>query len=291
MTVSYDEEMLHLYRDFVIERHLIWMARQANEPQPWTTDPVLSRRKFTNMFRVLDPGSQFVVTDLICADPVDYLARCVLYRYTNLPRTWYAVRRNLGRHPLAEDMNDDLIGLLHDYRDQGNTVFSGAYIIMPNPGVTGSDKIADAVNLTRNFIIEKGVEFFEQETQQGRFRTLLSFPGIGRFMAMQILTDWGYGQFVDRENEFVIAGPGAVKGARHLTNERPEDLIYVLTREWSQDEIVRLNDHSLSLMSVQNTLCEFSKYVRELETPRKTSPYSPAHPGLQPVPVLPVWMR
>jgi hypothetical protein len=55
-----NEEMMSLYRVMVVERHKIYLARQNNEPQPWTTDPVLRNRKFTNMFRVLDPGSQFV---------------------------------------------------------------------------------------------------------------------------------------------------------------------------------------------------------------------------------------
>ena len=290
--MSYNETMLGLYRDFVIERHLIWEARQRNEPQPWTADPVLANRKFTNVFRVLDPGSQFVVTDLITPDPVDYLARCILYRYTNLPKTWYFMRSNLGRHPLAEDMNDTLIKLLQDYRDVGNTVFSGAYIIMPNPGVTGSDKIADAVNLTRNFLSEgKTEEFFRQETQKGRYDTLRSFPGIGKFMAMQILTDWGYGQPENRENDFIVAGPGAIKGAGYISDDKPEELIYILTRGWSQSKVVRLNGHPLSLMDTQNTLCEFSKYVRELEIPRKTSLYKPTHPGPQTAPTLPVWIQ
>jgi len=44
-------------------------------------------------------------------------------------------------------------------------------------------------------------------------------------------------------------------------------------------------------MNTQNTLCEFSKYVRETVSPRKVTPYKPAHPGRQPEPVLPTWMQ
>lgn len=288
----YNETMLGLYRDFVIERHLIWKARQRNEPQPWTADPVLMNRKFTNVFRVLDPGSQFVLTDLAATEQVDFLTRCILYRFTNRPKTWYAIRRTFGGYPNAVDMNDDLIEMLQDYRDDGNQVFSGAYIIMPNPGITGSDKIADAVNLTREFVVSgRLAEFFTVDTQAQRFKVLRSHPGIGRFMAMQILTDWGYGQPVCMENDFVVAGPGAVKGASFISDDKPEQLIYTLTREWSQSKVVRMGSHPLSLMDVQNTLCEFSKYVRELERPRKTTLYKPDHPGPQPAPVLPIWMQ
>ena len=40
-------------------------------------------------------------------------------------------------------------------------------------------------------------------------------------------------------------------------------------------------------MDVQNTLCEFSKYVRFQSKPIPTKQYVPAHPGPQPPPVLP----
>ena len=59
-----DVDMWLVYRAFVIERHKIWERRQAGEPGPWTRDPILASRKFTNVFRVLDPGTQFVLTDL-----------------------------------------------------------------------------------------------------------------------------------------------------------------------------------------------------------------------------------
>ena len=56
----YDDKMVELYQHMVRERHQIWLARQHGASYPWTEDPVLANRKFTNMFRVLDPGSQFV---------------------------------------------------------------------------------------------------------------------------------------------------------------------------------------------------------------------------------------
>jgi hypothetical protein len=42
-----------------------------------------------------------------------------------------------------------------------------------------------------------------------------------------------------------------------------------------------------SWMDVQNTLCEFSKWVRFSEKPLPGKPYRPAHPGPQPAPLLP----
>lgn len=293
--MTYNEEMLALYENMVEERHRIWLLRQGQEPPPWTKDPVLANLKMTNMFRVLDPGSQFVLTDLLTDDPVDFLTRCVFYRITNLPKTWHAMRNTFGRYPIATDFTEYghvLAEFLASYRAAGNKIFSGAYIIVPNPGVAG-DKMVDAIALTKHFVEEKAEKFLEAGTQEERYHILRSTKGLGRFLSMQILTDWGYGQQEGREDEFIVAGPGASRGAAHLNPDVSaeatiKDLAF---RIWWDNPLVQINGYTLGLMNTQNTLCEFSKYVRETISPRKITPYKPAHPGWQEKPVLPVWMQ
>lgn len=284
-----DEKMLDLYQKMVVERHWIWRARQENQPQPWTKDPVLARLKMTNMFRVLDPGSQFVF-ELQTDDPVDVIARLVLYRITNLPSTWHAMRDVLGRYPLASDMGPEVTRILKRHRGLGNRVFSGAYIIMPEPGLVGADKLPGAVNLAQRFVEKKAEAFLRADTQDEKFDVLRSTPGLGKFLSMQILTDWNYLQTEEPDLSFVVAGPGAIRGAALLnSNKKPEDVIYDLAFDWMDHPFVRLRGRSLTPMDVQNTLCEFSKYVRETVTPRKRNDYKPSHPGAQPTPVLPHW--
>lgn len=286
-------ENFNLYMDFVRERHAIWEARQTWRSQPWTEDPVLASRKFTNVFRVLDPGSQFVF-ELSAPNPEDTIARLFLYRMTNLPATWDFVYDAIGRYPTVEDIleTNTLVTALKVYRDAGNRVFSGAYIIIPEPGTT-NDKIEGAVRATKWFVENAMEGFFAAETQEQRFQALRSAPGMGKFLSMQVLTDWGYLQDVNREGEFIVAGPGARRGAAHLSDLPAEQVIDILTRMWEADDTVLLNGFTPSLMDVQNTLCEFSKYYRFAvggKTYRKT-PYRPAHPGKQPIPVLPRWMH
>lgn len=286
-----DPRMLDLYRNMVEERHLIWQRRQVNEPQPWTTDRVLMNRKFTNMFRVLDPGSQFVF-ELRDPDPMTTIARLVFYRVTNLPKTWRALRTAFGDYPTAEDFiyqTAVLYQMLADYRADGNRIFSGAYIIVPEPGST-NDKIGGALRLTRTFVTENAEAFLRAGTQDERFAVLRSTPGLGKFLSMQILTDWGYLQSMEPDLTFIVAGPGAIRGAALLNSSlKPEDVIYNLAIDWMDDRHVRLAHRSLTVMDVQNTLCEFGKYSREMANPRKKSAYKPSHPGPQPIPVLPVW--
>lgn len=293
--MTYNTEMLETYEQMVNERHQIWQRRQAQDPPPWTEDPILRNLKMTNMFRVLDPGSQFVLTDLLTDHPMDFLARCVFYRITNLPKTWYAMRDQFGRYPVAKDFVEYghvLAEMLTRYRNAGNNIFSGAYIIIPNPGQAG-DKMVDALGLVKFFVENKAEDFLFAETQEQRYHILKSTKGLGRFLAMQILTDWGYAQEKNRENEFIVAGPGAARGAAHLNPDvSAETTIKDLAfRIWWDDPIVQINGHGLGLMNTQNTLCEFSKYVREMKSPRKVTPYKPAHPGWQERPVLPTWMQ
>lgn len=286
--MTYDKPALALYKQMVEERHLIWERRQLGDPGPWTKDPVLANRKFTNMFRVLDPGSQFVF-GLNAPDPIDVIARLLFYRITNLPKTWYAMRRELGRYPLAVDFTDDLTVTLKTYRDAGNTVFSGAYIIIPEPG-TRNDKVEGVVRVVQHFLREGAKPFLDAETQEARFAALTSTPGIGNFLAMQVIKDWGYLQPEEPDLSFIVAGPGTTRGAELLNPDKTAvQVIYDLTLQWEDNPIVQLQDMPLTVPDVSNTLCEFSKYAKEVVNPRKTTPYKPAHPGGQSIPVLPLW--
>ena len=41
---------------FAAERHRIYLRRITGQPHPWTSDPVLSSYRFTNVFRAADRG-------------------------------------------------------------------------------------------------------------------------------------------------------------------------------------------------------------------------------------------
>lgn len=279
--------------EFVHERHRVWQKRQAGKPQPWTDDPVLATRKFTNVFRVLDPGSQFVVTSLLSddPDPADFLMRCFLYRHTNLPEAWRAVQADLGEFPTRENL-ESVREIFHDIKQAGGRVFSGAYMIYPQSSVPGTDKIDSIIDLTKSLFVQSqiDVQFLRAETQADRFAVLRRNKGVADFMSMQILTDFGYSTEF-REDEFVVPGPGARKGAAFLWMEAEEAI------EWGFSTLQAMGPpliwgsgnrgHFLSRMDVQNCLCEFSKYVRYQSKPSPQKLYSPAHPGVQLTPVLP----
>jgi hypothetical protein len=290
MTMDLEQAMTYL--DFVVERHKVFERRQAGEQPPWTEDQILLTHKFTNCFRVLDYGSQFWVTDLMVQDdptPKDVMARAILYRHTNRPAAWIALRNMLGRYPLFEDMQPWLADTLCDLRDNhGLQIFSGAYMILAERQTKGVDKARGVVTESRR-IAEEAWPAFEKATSiEERYDALHEPKGMGDFMAMQTLTDYGYSGLVpDEENQFVVAGPGAHRGAKAIGLKFPEALSWAHEQFCTLDDAPLLEGRPLSLMDIQNTFCEFSKYARFASRPPKQSLFEPAHPGVQPAPVLP----
>jgi hypothetical protein len=277
---------------FVAERHRIWEQRQAGAPQPWTEDPILASRKFTNVFRVLDPGTQFLLTDLFQPglSPADTLMRAFLYRHTGRVEAWQALQLTTG-YPTVENL-EEVRHAWHSYR---GPFFTNAYLVFPQSSTPGTNKIDSIIDLTKRLFTPYApenimVDWLSSKTQAERFKVLRRNKGVGDFMSMQILTDWGYQCGEDREDEFLVPGPGSIKGAKALDpTAKTMDVVKRVVKE------VRVLPHGPrmgyrypSLMDIgSNLLCEWSKYVRFRGQPLPTKTYTPAHPGPQAPPVLP----
>lgn len=295
-----DEDMFQLYHDFVVGRHRIWEKRQFGAEPPWTDNPVLRSHKYTNVFRILDPGTQFVMTDLINPElsPEDQLYRLFLYRHTGRIEAWQFFQLMTGDYPVV-GQGELVREMFKQYRTVANSVFTNAYLVFPQSQTPGTDKLDSIVDLAdRIFFGSTGARFADEVYPERQFRLLQSQPGVGNFMAMQILTDWGYTPHCgeDRENSFIVPGPGAEKGAQLIrpragAHANATDLIYKLQEEWQLDlDCPSLDGRYPSLMDVQNTLCEFSKYARHLNKDARAD-YKVQHPGPQPTPVLPEHWR
>lgn len=293
--MSFNVERFVQYLRFVENRHKVWEQRQAGMPGPWTEDPILASRKFTNVFRVLDPGSQYVFR-LRSANPATTLMRLFLYRHTGRVEAWeWLTEQGDGYLPDIEDL-DTVLEYWQAYKAAGNPIFTGAYLVYPQSSSPGSDKLESIIRLTQRLFGPERLaeEFLQARSQAERFAALRRHKGVADFMSMQILTDWGY-LYPQDENEFIVPGPGARKGVQAITKTPGQAAFLWFAREelLAGDECPTLNldDKGTlrypSIMDVQNTMCEFSKYVRYLESGKVGQPYLPAHPGAQPAPILP----
>lgn len=312
------------YLDFITARHSIWAARQEGLPGPWTEDPVLASRKFTNVFRVLDPGTQFVLTDILDDSPDLHtaLARVYIYRWTNHLPAWKRVHEELGHRVGLEDIDGGersrLADLLVSFEDRKIQVFSPAYMTNPMPNGQKGNKSRGAVQLAFKAVHPNSPDniwdsFRAAQGTRERVDSLVQTQRVGTFMALQIITDLAYHYGWD-QNDYVASGPGSRLGAAYLVlgedigmrkgmqpdvgPMREQERLFQEAVEWCRATVestpgtprLQLEDGSLmppSLMDLQNTLCEFSKYVRYQQKGKHPEPYRPTHPGQQPTPVFP----
>lgn len=104
-------------------------------------------------------------------------------------------------------------------------------------------------------------------------------PGFGEFLAYQVFVDMSYiPEFSFSENEFTIAGPGCKMGLRYLFEDSdgmtPEEQLFwlrdhqnALLKKYDVDLQELMTDlppieRSLSVMSLENIMCEGSKTFR-----------------------------
>lgn len=290
--------MLDRYRDFVKERHAMWGRRYSGDPQPWTDDPILAGKKFCNIFRALDYGSQFVIKNLLEGDPADVLMRAFLYRITNRPEPWEAFYARHGRYPTIQDLATDAV--LATFTTYDGPLFSPAYQLHVGTQNKGMDKREWAVKLSKDVFVTQAY-FPVDEALLARPADLWAFlrrvPRIGPFLAMQVVTDWNYSAYGGHENEFICAGPGSKRGAELLApGQTTESVIYELKDMWDRRadtpeiDLPGGGTHRLTLMDVQNSLCEFDKYIRHQG--KSPKPYTPKNDLTHVDPTFPVgWYR
>lgn len=290
---EFNSERMQQYLAFVEARHNVWIERQVGAPAPWTSDPILASKKFTNVFRVLDPGSQFVF-ELKHDDQATTLLRLFLYRHTGRVDAWQYLEPILAEYPRLGNL-EEVLETWKFWRSYGNPVFTGAYLVYPQSSSPGTDKLESIIRLTQRLFGPERLaeEFLQAPDMKSRFAALRRHKGVADFMSMQILTDWGY-LYPQDENEFIVPGPGCRKGIMTIT-DTPDQVGFL---KFARAEVLMGDDVPMlslpggesrvpSIMDVQNTLCEFSKYVRYLSKGTTAKPYIPAHPGQQPEPVLP----
>jgi hypothetical protein len=243
---------------FARRRHRLW------EGKP-TKDPILSQRKFTNVFRVLDRGSQYLLDLMdLYDDPLDRVALSYFYRQVNRPDTMQdIIQANDGYAPCFAEITDpmwydEVVAGVVDRRP--GAFLSGAYIILIKPGDSRGTlaKMREMFPAAGPYLATVA----EEADLVTRVALLRKTPGLGPFMAMQIATDLGYCRGEpDQENTFILAGPGSRRGVGFISDRKPEDVI----KTFPVDELPALpgsNGRPASWMDVQNVFCEFSKWVR-----------------------------
>lgn len=281
--------ILDTFFKFVVERHAIHQRRLAGQPPPWTTNDVMAKYPFTNVFRVFDRGSQYVLHNVINVGDQSLTEQCfrvMLFRAFNKEETWEYMEERLGG---VTWRNFDLQAyeeILVERNRQGYPLYNPAYII-PSPKLGGLTSPANHLRLIEMMMTEGLPEQLKklQHLQDAHGRIVL-FPGMGDFMALQLLLDLNMTtHFGFSEDEWVALGPGSMECIRKMfgADVRGHELDAVRYLHRTQHQhFARLNvspgriprlahgmRSGLSMVDIEHALCECEKYSRA------------AHPSIQ----------
>jgi hypothetical protein len=104
------------------------------------------------------------------------------------------------------------------------------------------------------------------------YAELLSYPGLGPFLAFQYVIDLNYSTLLNfAEADFVVVGPGALDGISKCfipSSMTPEEIIHWVTERQEIEFSSRglafegLFGRRLQPIDCQNVFCEVSKYTR-----------------------------
>jgi len=272
-------EVFDTYWYFAAERQSIFFRRlNGNSESLLTTDPILIKYKFTNVYRASDRVSQYLIRNVIYKgdqSPNEVFFRTLLFKFFNRIETWELLERELGAVSFSNYVFEDYDRVLNHARNQGIRIYSAAYI-MPSGGKSLGSNLKHRNNLK---LLEMMMEddlpsrITETKSMEAAFKLLLAYPTIGNFLAYQYLIDLNYSDFINfSENDFVSPGPGALNGLKKCFSTPGDftdsDLIKTMVdnqeKEFSKRNIdfKSLWGRSLHLIDCQNLFCEVDKYSR-----------------------------
>lgn len=270
------------YWKFAAARQEIFLKRVAGTSAPWTSDEILSKHRFTNVYRASDRVSQFLIREVAykgSQSPEEILFRLLLFKFFNKIETWNRLERSLKDITWSDFNIGAYDDLLEQLRGRGESIYSAAYI-MASPNLGEARKHSNHLLLIDQMMgDELPQKIVDARSLQQIYELLLGYPSIGRFLAYQLAIDINYTSLVEfSEMDFVVAGPGARDGIRKcfpdIGSLSEEDIIRAVT-ETADSHFDRLGlsfpglwGRKLQLIDCQNLFCEVDKYARV------------AHPGI-----------
>jgi hypothetical protein len=260
---------------FVAERHDVFINRVIERrPAPWTDDGALANWHYTNVYRELDRVTldlrRQAIEPYVTCPPQMRIFNIIVYRVFNEPATFYTLLPYLSwTDPVTIER------LLLERQTAGLTNFRAAYRVQ-------SSRESGEGARTRTWVrrlqaIAGSIPWRELEVagkhpdRQGGMRwahaLLTGLPGIGPFLAYEILVDLCYDPAVlpFTENDWVNVGPGAADGLSALGLSPTEASIRALAQR-QREGFARvgrvLRGPDLTLRNIEHCCCELSKYMR-----------------------------
>lgn len=248
------------------EREAIRIKKVSGDRRPWTKDHILHGYRFCNVSREDDRTTKWI-------------SKYWRTPHEHDPMLWHTMMmaRMLNWPPTLEHVGypvkwnaRGVKTRLREYRDEGNKVFTGAYIVSTN-GLK-MDKL-DFVLATLTGARKLGPIITEGMCLKDAHKILTNVPAIGTFMSAQIIADLKQTPVLKSAEDWwdwAAQGPGSKRGLNRIMGLN-------LDTRWSQEEFcsaliilrdklysmpVMKNFRYVCLQDLQNCLCETDKFLR-----------------------------
>jgi hypothetical protein len=181
---------------WMAERHAIHQRRLAGQPWPWTDDPILRQHNFTNVFRVYDRVTQYVICNVIGRGDQDFHETCfrvILFRFFNRISTYELLLAHFGELTWREFDLAAYENVLYEEYRQNNTLYGSSYIL-PAPelggiSLDGSNVKANYANHVRLLKVMMESDLPGQLAQLSElsdaWERISLYPGMGLFLSFQ----------------------------------------------------------------------------------------------------------
>lgn len=266
-------------RNFMAERHNIYLRRKSGQLPPWTDDKVLQTYRFCNVYRELDTVTVWIrehIREPYARHPNLWFMLCIA-RQINLPETLQELMDG-GAWPTKTWDPVKARKIMLARQSRGDQLYTGAY--MMNAHGRGPEDPSDKAFFTCHLVLDSVWQ--DRKTVASQFEVgmreahaaLLPFHGWGGFTAYEVVCDARYtrygAEWVDI-NSFAHAGPGAVRGLNRLLGretresmraevalEHMGELLEAVSRKWPRKW------PKLELREIEHSLCEYDKWQRVL---------------------------
>ncbi|EIW58728.1 uncharacterized protein TRAVEDRAFT_58866 [Trametes versicolor FP-101664 SS1] len=272
--------VLDTFFTFVAERHRIHQRRLYGEQRPWTDDSILDTYPFTNVFRIYDRVTQYILHNVIAKGDQSLHEQCfrvMLFRSFNRMETWDLLVARFGAVTWRDfDVNAYEEVLLAE--QQEHPLYGHAYII-PSPKLGGRANASNHLRLVQ-LMMEEDLpgELKKLHHLKDAHGRISLFPSMGDFMALQLLLDLNMtAHFNYAEDEWVALGPGSLACLQKMFGPairsfELDALRYLHRTQHAHFARLRVRPdciprvpgraHGLSMVDIEHALCECEKYSR-----------------------------
>jgi len=279
------------YMYFISERMNIFWNKYESKELPYTNDIILQQHKFTNVYRVLDRSSQYLLKNVIYNgkkySPEDMIFRILVYKHFNLPSTWEILIKEFGDIDLNLGLDSiEKFLLSHQNICKDFTPYSNAYMLTAGflVGVNGK-----YVHLKGNgwrkyqyyfYIFKKEIfeslliyDILDSRSFKNLFDNVSRITSFADFLSYQMAQDFNYTDLFNfDDNEFCSAGGGTIRGIERCFDIKGK-IDYGNIVKWVQNNFKQLcEDYGIDFKSIpnwdpkvpdlSNCFCETDKYLR-----------------------------